>query len=375
MAITQVYVDPAIAGNSGTGTIGDPYGDLQYALNTKARDAVNGDQFNVKAGTAEFGAISLATYGTPTYAAPLVIRGYTAAANDGGRATLDGSGAAIINEVKDFIHLIDLRFTNCGATTPVTIRHYCLVEGCQFDTATGNQFMYIQRQSQVLGCYFVGSPAARALYCDSASVRNCYFKVDTGFPAIWTVNVARPFSAFGNVILLTHASGKGILLEDGYNMVANNCIIKTAASAASMYGISAGANVDGLEVWNNIIVGFNGTTNTGILSAVKPILVGYNAFYNNTANESYASDPVLDLGGDVALAADPFVDAANGDFSLTAAAKAALRGVGWPASYLGAHANTDGHITIGAIQYGEAEAGGGGGPVIGSRIIRGLGAV
>jgi hypothetical protein len=37
-----------------------------------------------------------------------------------------------------------------------------------------------------------------------------------------------------------------------------------------------------------------------------------------------------------------------------------LRGVGWPAAYLGAHASTDGHITIGAVQYGEAEAGGAG---------------
>lgn len=360
MAITQVYVDPAIAGNSGTGTIGDPYGDLQYALNTQARDAANGDQFNIKVGTSEFGAISLTTYGTPTYAAPLVIRGYTATANDGGRATLDGSGAAIINEAKDFINLIDLRFTNCGANTPVTIRHYCLVEGCQFDSATGNQFMYIQRQSVVDRCYFVGSPAARALYCDSASVRGCYFNIASGVPAIYTVNTARPFSAFGNVILLTHASGRGIYLDDGYNMVANNVIYSSAASAANMFGISAGANVDSLEVWNNIIVGFEGATNVGILSEVKPILVGHNAFYNNTANESYTVDPVLDLGGDVALAADPFTDAANGDFSLTAAGKTALRGVGWPGAYLGAHANTDGHITIGALQYGEAEAGGGG---------------
>ena len=37
---------------------------------------------------------------------------------------------------------------------------------------------------------------------------------------------------------------------------------------------------------------------------------------------------------------------------------AALRGLGFPGAYLGAHANTDGHVTIGPIQYGEAEAGG-----------------
>ena len=53
MAITNYYVDPSINANSGTGTIGDPFGDLQYALDTVTRDSTNGDQFNIKAGTAE----------------------------------------------------------------------------------------------------------------------------------------------------------------------------------------------------------------------------------------------------------------------------------------------------------------------------------
>ena len=370
MAITHLYVDPSIAGNSGTGTIGDPYGDLQYALDTQVRDAVNGDQFNIKAGTSEFGAITLLTYGTPTYGAPLVLRGYTATANDGGIAVLDGGGAAIINEAKDWIHLIDTRFTNGGANTLVTTRHYGLVEHCQFDTATGYQFLHIQRQSMVLGCYFVGSPGARGLFCDSASVRDCYFKIDSGVMAISTFNVARPFSAFGNIILLTHASGQGIYCDDGYNTIAHNIIYKSTAGAAAKHGIYDSANVDSMEAWNNIIVGFTGAGSLGIKSLVKPYLVGYNAFYNCTANESYSSDPVLDSGGDVALGADPFVNAANGDFSLTAAAKTALRGVGWPGAYLGAHANTDGHITIGPIQYGEAEAGAG----VYNRAVRLIGA-
>lgn len=89
MAITEYYIDPAIDANSGTGTIGDPFGDLQYALDTVTRDGTNGDRFNVKAGTAEVltAALSLATYGTPTEAAPLVIQGYTSAAGGdaGGR--------------------------------------------------------------------------------------------------------------------------------------------------------------------------------------------------------------------------------------------------------------------------------------------------
>jgi hypothetical protein len=91
-------------------------------------------------------------------------------------------------------------------------------------------------------------------------------------------------------------------------------------------------------------------------------MVGYNAFYNNTANYSIGKSIIVDLrANDVALAADPFTDAASGDCSLTAAAQTALRSAGWPASYLGAHANTDPHITIGALQYGPTPAAGGGG--------------
>ena len=38
MAITEVYVDPSIAGDSGVGTIGDPYGDLEYAIEQETFD-------------------------------------------------------------------------------------------------------------------------------------------------------------------------------------------------------------------------------------------------------------------------------------------------------------------------------------------------
>jgi hypothetical protein len=53
---------------------------------------------------------------------------------------------------------------------------------------------------------------------------------------------------------------------------------------------------------------------------------------------------------DVALGADPFTNAAAGDFSLTAAAKTALAGKGFPVDYLGAAAATVSNLNIGPIQ-------------------------
>ena len=145
----------------------------------------------------------------------------------------------------------------------------------------------------------------------------------------------------------------------------------------SAAGTNSGIKFDNMSnstAFNNLVVGFSGTGGEGI-TVGNNVLVGHNAFYNCTANYTVADVTDIDLtANDVSLGADPFNDAANGDFSLTAAAKAALRSAGWPAAYLGAHANTDPHVTIGALQYGPA-APGGGGPVVGSRIIRGVGAV
>ena len=95
---SETYVDPSIAGASGAGTVGDPYGDLQHALDTMTRDATNGDRINIKAGTDEIlaGVIDLTTYGTPSSAAHLVFQGYTSAAGDGGIGGIDANAGAAV---------------------------------------------------------------------------------------------------------------------------------------------------------------------------------------------------------------------------------------------------------------------------------------
>ena len=122
---------------------------------------------------------------------------------------------------------------------------------------------------------------------------------------------------------------------------------------------------------NNIVVGFGGVGGIGMSVAGKAARVGHNAFYGNTVNVQVSGEIYDDLRShDVALAADPFTNAAIGDFSLTAVAKALLRDVGWPEAYLGAHANTDGHVTIGPIQYGPAVTAGGGFPILVGSVVR-----
>jgi hypothetical protein len=76
--------------------------------------------------------------------------------------------------------------------------------------------------------------------------------------------------------------------------------------------------------------------------------------FRNNAFKSNSSGPRLNLGaqtGDVDLTADPFTNAAGGDFSLnnTAGGGALLRATGYPGVFPGG--TTTGYLDIGAAQH------------------------
>ena len=131
MARTEYWCDPSIAADSGTGTVGDPFGDLQYALDNITADTTNGDTINLKAGTAEVlsAKLDLSTYGEPIDRnSGLAIRGYATTAGDGdleagtGIAEIDCNGfAGIGSSTSTGLHLIHLKIHNCGSNTAVTV--------------------------------------------------------------------------------------------------------------------------------------------------------------------------------------------------------------------------------------------------------------
>ena len=181
----------------------------------------------------------------------------------------------------------------------------------------------------------------------------CGADLDAGY-GIYT-----PGPCIGNVVVCAGTAQTGIYWTGAHGQVCLNNIVynSTAGTTRGIYAVAAGRAT---MVMNNIVIGWSGAGGDGIECNANVGIIGYNAFYNNTNPYTISDMTFLDeTANDVALGADPFTDAANGDFSLTAAGKTALRGLGWPGAYLGAHASTDGHITIGAVQYGEAEAGGG----------------
>jgi hypothetical protein len=154
----------------------------------------------------------------------------------------------------------------------------------------------------------------------------------------------------GNIIYCPGNTG-GIYMYQEHSEAIGNAIYAVSGNTGA--GIFINESVRNTQqIRNNIACNFSGAGGRGIdmdLSDVR--FLGYNAFYNNTAEYADLSMVFIDeRANDVALAADPFTNAAAGDFSLTAAAKAALAGKGFPVDYLGAAAATVSNLNIGPIQ-------------------------
>lgn len=373
MAITEVYVDPSINANSGTGTIGDAFGDLQYALDTKTRDATNGDRFNIKAGTAEVltAALSLATYGTPTPAAPLWIHGYTATAGDGGIGEIDGAGAyGILNFYgvsKGYFFAKDMKMGNCGGNYIVSSydTQPAQLHNCEIYGNNGQSAIMLGYASIVSNCHIhtvSGQYAIRILHASWngwGTIIGNYINVAATTAAIWVAGHGNTVS--NNIIRLSVAGCKAITVTQGTQTIIGNTIYQSAAGTTALIPAVSG------PVVNNIVTGASGTGGIGI---IRGTMSGGNAAYNCAT--PFSGTPYIALGADVTLSSNPFIDAANGDFEIDPNSDAA--GEMYPTVWKGL-ANTASAGDIGAVQSGPGTGGGGGGPVIGSRVIRGLGAI
>jgi hypothetical protein len=355
-APTQYYVDPAINAASGTGTIGDPFGDLQYGLNTIVRDAVNGDQVNIKAGVAEVlaASLTLATYGAPTANAPLILRGYTAVANDGGIAEIDCNGVTfwLVNTYASYI-LAELEIhtfgdnhgVNAGGSSSAKVFYRCEIhKGAS--APTSKFLLYCSGAADlVVGCHIHDAGTAGiGIYTGQLVFGNYIYNCPGG--AIY-----QAFMTLNNLIV-------NCTLGIAYcAYIIGNTVYSSAASTST--GILT--NVARSIMINNIVEGYSGVGGKGIQNFSNDTgILGFNAFYNNTTNESFATDILIDLGNDGVLAASPFVDPAAGNFALKSSAGAGVLESAFPGALFGI-LTTLNKADRGAIQAG---AGAGGGAVV-----------
>lgn len=364
---TQYYVNPAIAADSGTGTIGDPYGDLQYALNTVTRDATNGDQFNVKAGTSEIlaAALSWTTYGTPAATAPCIIRGYTSAANDGGVGVVSGNGsvACINSSSLGHIKLADMRFTNSGSAVIITLGSNIILLNCEVDTSTGSGVV-VSSGITMLNCY-IHNTGGSGFQAANNSIVLAAFNTFRNETNDFTQAINAQGGAFLFNLIDIDGASHGININSSNPQVLFNSVFSNGGTGVGIRNSSSSHSA--IVIINNTVQGFSGVGGIGIqVAGQNADAIGYNLAYNNTTNYSITGDVNINLGNNDTAGSSPFTDAANDDFDPIAGLLASYPS--FPTTWKG-YASTQQNLIRMAAQYAAGGAAGGG-PVFGGMVVR-----
>lgn len=335
MAFKEIYIDPAINANSGTGTIGDPFGDLLYAIKQSTQGTA-GTRLNIKRSTDEvclgdLGANGFAdTSVTPAWAYnvnnPIIFQGYDTAAGDlagtGNRAGISGNNANIILNGASAVGVafIDLHLHSGGSQASGMVRtagNSALIR-CEIDNVTGRGFL-LGTGALVVGCY-VHDVTTNAIDITSGMaygniVTNTGAKEMAKAIALGATAVAQ-----NNIISIDGASD-GIYCIDRNNTLINNSIYSAGGTGTGLFL----TDVDGYVgmVANNLIEGFSGSGGAGIeFAGTNPHLVlgARNLIYNCATAVIIPGDYIgtEDTWGLAAihevLSASPFTNAAGFDF-------------------------------------------------------------
>jgi len=367
-APTNIYVDPAIAANSGSGAIGDPYGDLQYALNTVTRDSTNGDQFNIKAGAAEIlsAVLSLTTYGTPTSTAPLIFRGYTSAANDGGIGDIDGNnGNFQILAATASVTFIDLKLHNTGSADIIGLSSDGCVQQCELYDSTGDGIQFGASRCTVIGNHFhdISNYGVNMNAAASCLVKWNYFKNGSSKKFLSAIRAPGSTSTIeANIISVDGSS-------DGIEAVSNTALASVIQNNSILSSSGTGVGIElndtdrrATAIANNLVEGFSGTGGVGVKfsgGSQNAAFYGGHGVYNcATAYDTNTDEVMLNAGDNETLGATPFGKSGSDTFAnrftyFAPADTGNVHGGAYPSG-----SNRD----KGAVQH--ADAGGGGSGII-----------
>jgi hypothetical protein len=337
MALTELYIDPSIAADSGAGTVGDPYGDLEYCLSAtagEAFDTTNGTRINIKSGTAEVLSAPLdlsdfTTGGGPSQTAHLIFQGYTAAADDGDWDAQTGIGAIgcdgntmFASQTYDFMHFRHLEIfgkAGAGYTYLIDIDDYCTFVECELHTHSGTDaLLRLNLAGMVIRCHFhTVTSAEMCLYIQSAglTVMHSYFDL-VGSSATVAIYAAGYGQAIIGNIIRVDGSGSGIQMPCRSSVCANNSIHSAGGTGDGIKGYTSYSSP--AYIGNNIIEGFSGSGGNGFDASTVTGL--YTVFANNyvtNCETNYSAVPVYhDDGGNEDIAdTTAFTDADNENFT------------------------------------------------------------
>lgn len=335
MPITELYVDPSIAGDSGAGTDISPYGDLQWCLDQEAFDTTNGTRINVTVGdgTAEILAAALDTatnffnLGGPSDTAPFIVQGCKnespLVAGDGDWATqagigrIDGNNKTLFASAVQYTVLRHLEIFNragAGYTYLVYLGLRGLLVECELHTHSGTTHM-VRGESyfRVQRCHLRNLLSnQRALYPGDASlVRHNYIDITGNGSALSGIDFnGRGCHAYCNIIRVAGTTD-GIRGTSNYSHVLEGNSIWSNGGSGD--GIDIVATCHLCSLLNNVVEGFTG--GFGIKAAAILHEIGGNHCYNNSTNYGTITANV-DFGDNEDLSgSSPFADAANEDMT------------------------------------------------------------
>jgi len=331
----DVIVDPAIAGNSGTGTLADPYGDLEYAIATLTDPGTGGIVFWIKSGTPEYLtqslSVSLVAAGvTSAGAHPMQFRGFGTTPWDMVRAEIDlDATGPVVSAGPLYYQFWDLYIHNSGTSAVLNGAAGTNAYRCELanTSGTGNDgnVVYTTGTCAYMGCYFHTYTGNNIMYAGQQFLAFNYFECDTKAGVV----LQQGSTAYRNI---TTADG---LAATAYCWNINNCSTAIHNSmggdgATTGYGIqSQWARINNTMHYN-VADGFQ--WGVGTLGSGDVTLVEANSIYSSggtgwrtgtvTSTEqapdfwfptSDISDPAAD-GFNEILGASPFTNRATLDY-------------------------------------------------------------
>lgn len=320
---TEIYVDPSIAADSGAGTIGDPFGDLEYAIEQTTQSA-SGTRINIKAGTDEVLAAPLNTAfadtgttaaWTPSIANPVVIQGYTAVAGDLGAFGISGGGAVgiVTGGSINGLWLLDGRLHNTGSADVLDLNDNCGVIRMEIDNSTGSGVL-MDIDGIMSQCYVHNIGGAGAASTSGGLIELSLF--ENGVNSFSVAIVGESGSWMSRNIVSVSGSTDGIRIGNESRCIGNS----VWSNGGTGQGILALDGQRANECTNNVVEGFSGTGGIGYdLDGAGSDCGRYggNSAYNNETDFTATEfDIVLDdLGGNEVLTASPFTSPSTGNFS------------------------------------------------------------
>lgn len=293
-AYVDKYVDSDIGGSSGSGTSGDPYSDLQYAMNQTTKTSA-GTRFLGKGSEVLSAALDFSTHGAPAFNAPIIFERWDADWD------ISGGGTVAINtNTSAGLYFYNIRMHNTGSNAVLQLGQYSAVVNCEIDNSTGDAIDLVGLGCVVHGCniHNIGGNGVHCSAQTSHYVMDNYFANGTNdFSA--AIRVARFYAHIARNIMSIDGTSDGInATSNGYNsIIEKNSILSAGGTGA---GIEVnGIPVNGLVV-DNVVEGFNGTGGKGIDINANTHQAWYagNHVYNCATNYTLDSDHLTDLNSD-----------------------------------------------------------------------------